>query len=93
MGEVGGLEKFRVSGVNPGRVGDDDGARAGLRPWDVGLEDLCNIGSAGTGGTASSSSSSLPLRDFFERLLKNANARALVLPGDFVNDLIDDAER
>lgn len=57
LGEAGGLERFRVSGVKPGLVGDDGAAP--FRARGLGLEGLGKTGSAGTGGISSSSSSSL----------------------------------
>lgn len=57
LGEVGGLERFRVNGVKPGLV-EDEGA-APFRARALGLEGLSKAGSAGTGGTSSLSSSSL----------------------------------
>jgi hypothetical protein len=88
-GDAGGLVKFNVRGEKPDRVGDDGAAR---RSSGFGLEGLGRIGIAGTGGILSSSSSSLPRPDFFDRLLKKAIARDLTLPGDFP-DLLEDAER
>lgn len=90
LGEVGGLERFRVNGLKPGLVGDED---ASFRARGLGLEGLGKTGSAGTGGISSSSSSSLSFGIFFGRLRKKAMARDLLLPGDFPCDLFDDAER
>lgn len=79
-GDAGGVVKFNVKGENPDRVGDDGPAR---RSSGFGLESLGRIGIAGTGGTLSSSSSSLPRVDLFVRLRKKAIARDLTLPDDF----------
>lgn len=56
LGEVGGLERFRVNGLKPALVGDEG---APFRARGLGLEGLGKTGSAGTGGISSSSSSSL----------------------------------
>lgn len=47
-GDPTGFEKPRVNGVKLARVGEEDAAP--LRPSALGLEDLGNTGSAGTGG-------------------------------------------